>query len=241
MAMAEPRSSDGNNDTRTRKVARGTGRGIGFLFRLFSRLLLVLIFIGVGLLVGGFLKFSDRVTSTEQMAVAKEPAADAVVVLTGGSARIGEGLELVAAGKGKRLLISGVNEGTSVAALKAINPDHAALFDCCVDVERAALDTIGNARETAKWVDDQGYSSLIVVTSSYHMPRSLLEFRRTMPELRIAPHPVVLEPLARKGWWKNPETLRFLMVEYLKYVGAAMREYFKPQTIDALRGSMLGG
>ncbi|MEM1318112.1 MAG: YdcF family protein [Pseudomonadota bacterium] len=239
--MAGPQSSDDKSETRSRKVARGTGRGIGFLFRLFSRLLLVLIFIGGGLLIGGFLKFSDRVTSTEQTAIADEQAADAVVVLTGGSARIVEGLELVSAGKGKRLLISGVSEQTSVDALKAINPDFGSLYDCCVDVERAALDTIGNARETAKWVEDNGYTSLIVVTSSYHMPRSLLEFRRTMPDLRIAPHPVVLEPLAQDGWWRNPETLRFLTVEYLKYVGAAMREYLQPQTIDALRGSMLGG
>ncbi|WP_198008753.1 YdcF family protein [Ahrensia sp. R2A130] len=239
--MAEPHANDGNDLGRTRKVARGTGRGIGFLFRLFSRLFLVLLFIGVGLLVGGFLKFSDGVTSTEQLEAARVPAADAVVVLTGGSARIAEGLDLIAAGKGKRLLISGVNEDTSVAALKAINTNHAPLFDCCVDVERAALDTIGNARETAKWVADKGYSSLIVVTSSYHMPRSLLEFRRTMPKLNIKPHAVILEPLAREGWWKNPETLRFLVVEYVKYVGAAMREYLKPQTISALRGSMLGG
>ena len=168
-------------------------------------------------------------------------AADAVVVLTGGSARIAEGLDLLAAEKGKRLLISGVNEDTSVEAIKAINTDHAALFDCCIDVERAAMDTIGNARETAKWVSDKGYTSLILVTSSYHMPRSLLEFRRTMPNLRISAHPVIVEPLARKGWWKNPETLRFLVVEYAKYVGAAMREYLKPQTSSALRGSMFGG
>jgi len=241
MAMAEPQPSDDMNEGRGRKVARGTGRGVGFLFRLFSRLLLVLIFIGVGLLIGGFLKFSDGVTSTEQVAVAQVPAADAVVVLTGGSARIAEGLDLIAAGKGKRLLISGVNEGTSVAAIKAINTEHAPLFDCCVDVERAALDTIGNARETAKWVSDKGYKSLVVVTSNYHMPRSLLEFRRAMPTLKIEPHAVILEPLARKGWWKNPETLRFLVVEYVKYVGAAMGEYLNPKTISALRGSVLGG
>ena len=44
------------------------------------------------------------------------------------------------------------------------------------DIDHAALDTIGNAEESAKWVNSHGYGRVIVVTNNYHMPRSLVEF-----------------------------------------------------------------
>ena len=64
------------------------------------------------------------------------------------------------------------------------------MFECCVDIGYEAQDTPGNADETMHWAADQGFSKLIIVTSSYHMPRSLTELGRVMPDVRLVPYPV---------------------------------------------------
>src|SRR5690606_15928842 len=104
-----------------------------------------------------------------------QPAADAIIVLTGGQSRLDAGIDLLKSGKGRRLLISGVNPAANRDDLRAATGGDRRLFSCCVDIDHAALDTIGNAEESAKWVEDHRYGSIILVTNNYHMPRSLLE------------------------------------------------------------------
>lgn len=105
-------------------------------------------------------------------------SADAIIVLTGGHSRIGPAVDLLRSGKGRRLLISGVNPVADLDDLRRATGGERALFSCCVDIDHAALDTVGNATESAKWMASHGYGSAIVVTNNYHMPRSLLELRR---------------------------------------------------------------
>ena len=202
------------------------------------KLLLIAIFVVAGLFIGGFLQFTSKVSNAVQPANVE--AADAIVVLTGGSTRIETALELLAQQKGQKLLISGVNPETKEADIQAMHSDRAELFDCCVEVEQVAADTIGNATETAKWAEQNNYDSLIIVTSAYHMPRSMVEFRRQMEGVKLVPYPVPLDSINKDEWWKNTTTLRFMVNEYLKYLGARARDYVQPQTLDALRGNMLG-
>ena len=232
-----PKSTD--KPSLGRRAIRGGGRLTSFIFRTVMKLLLILVFIGLGLLIGGFLQFTSKVSGSVQPADL-EPA-QAIVALTGGSTRIATALELLSQKKGQRLLISGVNAETQKADIQAMHADRDELFDCCVDIERVAADTIGNARETAKWMEQNGYQSLIIVTSAYHMPRSLLEFKRQLKGVALTPFPVPLDSLNREEWWKNAATLRFMVNEYLKYLGARARDYVRPQTFDALRGNMFGG
>jgi len=107
---------------------------------------------------------------------------DAIVVVTGGRLRLEAGLELFAAGKAKKLFISGVNQHVDrdelLHTLGPV-PENAA---CCIVIGHSASDTFGNARETAEWMHGEGYRSLRLVTSWYHMQRSLLEFGRAMPQ-----------------------------------------------------------
>jgi len=147
----------------------------------------------------GLLAFSGRVERS--VPAAEPPVADGVVVLTGASnIRLEAATRLLEAGKGKRLLISGVNrEATRDDVLnvtKAVKP----IYDCCVDLGFTAADTIGNAAETAEWARAKDYDSLIVVTADYHMPRSMLELRAAMPGIRLHAYPVATEGLDARHW-----------------------------------------
>ena len=149
-----------------------TGGGPGRRRRPFRRLLLALAgAVVVGLAVG-FVAFADMVAKAAPPA---DPHADGIVVLTGDTARIDAALALLAEGRAERLLISGVNPTVSrdtIAAL--VGAELRPALDCCVDIDHAR-DTIENASSTGAWAADQAFSSLIVVTSGYHMPRSLAE------------------------------------------------------------------
>jgi uncharacterized SAM-binding protein YcdF (DUF218 family) len=98
------------------------------------------------------------------------------------------------------------------------------LYDCCVDLGFQATDTLGNARETARWVKAKGYRSLIVVTSDFHMPRAMLELRSAMPVVRLTSYPVRSAEFDVRHWWRTGEGARLLAVEYCKYLAILARE-----------------
>ena len=168
------------------------------------------------LFAGGFGWFADKVS---HMTTPLNPArADAIIVLTGGQSRLDAAMDLLASGKGERLLISGVHPSATKHQLQAAMGGDKQLFSCCVDIDRAALDTIGNAEESAKWVENHAYGSIIIVTNNYHMPRSLLEMGRLLHGAKLEPYPVVNTNLGNGGWLTKPEALRVLLTEYSKYV-----------------------
>ncbi len=151
--------------------------------------------------------------------------ADGIVALTGDEDRISEAVRLLAEGKGKRLLISGVNKSTGRPELINLNSSSwydDLLFRCCVDLDKRSVNTESNAIETTAWVRRQGFRSLIVVTSTYHMPRTLIELRQAMPDVEIVPDPVK-SPRLDEQWWRDPRTAWVLTKEYLKFITAFAR------------------
>jgi len=173
-----------------------------------------------GFFAGGFGLFANYIGA---MSTPKEQvSADAIIVLTGGEARLTAALDLLKSGKGKRLLISGVNPATGPNQLRAATGSTRKLFNCCVDFDYEALDTIGNAEESAKWVRSHNFNSVILVTNNYHMPRSLLELGRQI-DVSLTPYPVVNQPLDNGRWLTEPEALRVLFTEYTKYIAALAR------------------
>jgi len=152
---------------------------------------------------------------------APDDKTDAIVVLTGGSERLAEGLRLLAAGRAAKLFVSGVGKDVELASLLQGLPPGVPLPDpaeraCCIALGHGADNTMGNARETAGWMASQGFRSLRLVTADYHMPRSLIEFRRAMPDVRITGHPVFPPQVMRTGWWRWPGTTGLLIGEYDK-------------------------
>jgi len=136
----------------------------------------------------GFVAFLTQLRGAE---IAPSRKADGIVVLTGGSSRVSDAMELLAAGYGKRLLISGVHPTSRASDISRTLPENQSFMTCCVDLDRTALTTRGNAAEARRWADRRGFKSLIVVTSNYHMPRALVEFSHAMPETTLVPFAVV--------------------------------------------------
>jgi uncharacterized SAM-binding protein YcdF (DUF218 family) len=174
----------------------------------------------VGLLVVtlGFAWFIWHVPANE---VVLDRDADGIVVLTGGASRVADAIELLAAGHGRRLLISGVNRSTNRSEISRLNPEFAPVVRCCVDFDRS-LNTLGNAVETRRWTEAKDFHSLIVVTSNYHMPRALIEIGHQLPGVTLVPFPVVTDKLRTESWG-TMVTARLLLLEYLKYIFANVR------------------
>jgi uncharacterized SAM-binding protein YcdF (DUF218 family) len=149
--------------------------------------------------------------------------ADGIVVLTGGSSRVSDAMELLAGGYGRRLLISGVHPTNAASDISRSLPDNQSLLRCCVDLDRSAVNTRSNAAETRRWVRERGFKSLIVVTSNYHMPRAIVELSHAMPDVALIPFSVVGDKWRDEPWWTSGTTLRLLLSEYAKYVAAELR------------------
>ncbi|MBM3533486.1 MAG: YdcF family protein [Alphaproteobacteria bacterium] len=148
---------------------------------------------------------------------------DAIVVLTGGSRRLGAGLELLARGDAKKLLVSGVHPDVVKAEIAGADRRLQALAECCLELGYEATDTVGNAQETARWMRREGYSSLALVTATYHMPRSLTEFRHALPEAHILAYPVFPDNFKHEQWWRWPGSAALVLAEYHKYMLAKIR------------------
>jgi uncharacterized SAM-binding protein YcdF (DUF218 family) len=183
--------------------------------------------VGVVLLAGGFFWFAGTIPSEENLPNGK---ADGIVVLTGAASRIPDAIELLAAERGQRLLITGVHRATSAREIARLTPLYSKFFNCCIDLDRSALNTFGNALETKRWAHEHNFNSLIVVTSNWHMPRAMAELAHQLPEVTLIPCPVMSEKVKSEPWWQNIDTARFLLAEYLKYLFALGRMSIDPDS-----------
>lgn len=174
----------------------------------------------VGIWLVGLTQFAAAIP--REAALAAE-ITDAIVVLTGGSLRLERGLELLDRRFAKKLFVSGVHRDVDVQQLLRLSRQSPQALDCCIALGYSADHTAGNATETAEWIGKQGYGSLYLVTASYHMPRSLAEFRGLMPDVRILPQPVFPNHVKLERWWRWPGTASLIVQEYNKYLFAMLR------------------
>jgi uncharacterized SAM-binding protein YcdF (DUF218 family) len=184
----------------------------------------VLCALGVLLIGLGFVWFVRHVPAEE---VSLTRNADGIVALTGGASRIADAIELLASGRGKRLLISGAYRATNSNEISRLNPEFERWVRCCVDFDRS-LNTLGNAIETKRWAQSRGFRSLIVVTSNYHMPRALAEIAHQLPDVALVPFPVVTDRQRAERWWVGWGTTRRMFIEYVKFVFAKLRMGLNP-------------
>jgi len=198
----------------------GLARWIGFLT-------MATVTVGLVLLVCGFIWFFFQIPTEE---VQLDRKADGIVVLTGAAARIPDAIELLAAERGKRLLISGVFRSTRSAEIARLTPLYSKYLACCIDLDRSALNTFGNAIQTRHWAREHNFNSLIIVTSNWHMPRAMNELSHQLPDVALIPYPVISEKVKNDPWWQNGATARLLIGEYFKYLFGIIRLHIDPDT-----------
>jgi uncharacterized SAM-binding protein YcdF (DUF218 family) len=194
----------------------------GRLARLASTIVVLLVLVNTA----GFALYTWHVVSTVQPS--SIGPADAIIVLTGGQDRLEPAFALLAKGSAKRLLVSGVNPATRKADIGTALKVDPALISCCVDLDHKALDTIGNADQSARWLRANGFSSAILVTSNYHMPRAKRELERLAGSARIIAYPLVASDLSGFKWLTRPDALRVLVTEYLKLCLSLVRNAVSP-------------
>jgi uncharacterized SAM-binding protein YcdF (DUF218 family) len=158
--------------------------------------------------------------------------ADGIVVLTGGTSRVIDALELLKTRHGKRLLITGVNPGTTTADIAHEAPSYDRVLACCVDLDYSAINTLGNAVQARLWATQHDFHSLIVVTSAYHMPRALAELEHQLPNVALVPYPVLSDRLRVEPWWTNGDITKLVLSEYLKYLFAELRMRFDSVAVN---------
>ena len=148
-------------------------------------------------------------------------ATEAIVVPTGGSGRLEEGMRLLEGGLAQTLFVTGVGEGVEHAELSERHDP--ALWACCVELGYEADDTAANAREAAAWMRSRSFSSLRLVTSGYHMKRAMMEFRSAMPSATLVAHPVFPEHVKVEHWWRYRGTAGLIASEFTKYLWTLAR------------------
>ena len=224
--MAGESKSGGGGEPEPAARARGLLRAAALL----RHAILAAAALGALGLALGFVWFLARVPNDD---AAADRNAEGIVVLTGGALRINDAIELLAAGRGQRLLITGVNPTTHQAELARLAPRYQKLFGCCIDLDHTAVNTIGNAVEKRRWTRARGFRSLLVVTSAYHMPRAIAELSHELPDVTLIEFPVRTERERVEPWWANAATARLVISEYLKFVYAVVRMHVLPALPDA--------
>ena len=135
---------------------------------------------------------------------------DAIVVPTGAGGRIDRGLDLLRAGAAEMMLVTGVDTDVKPAEFSEQFGVEDELMECCITLGFSAFDTRGNARETAEWMADNGYTSMRLVTSDWHMRRTAMELADRLPgDVEVVRDAVHTEP-----------SLGTLFVEYHKLIAA---------------------
>ena len=179
-----------------------------------------ILLLAIGSIFTSLLDFIEKIPTQK---TSNDNITDAIVVLTGGSNRLEEGLNLLSQRKAKKLFISGVYRGVEVRRLLnlfQVNPEE---LICCIILGYIAGSTKGNAAETKAWVTSEGHKTLRLVTASYHMPRSIKEFQHQMPNLTIIPHAVFPKQFKRDDWWLWPGTASLILTEYIKFLISSLR------------------
>lgn len=176
---------------------------------------------------GGYLWYINKLTSGELTVNEKT---DAIVVLTGGQNRLNVAIKLLEDGLAERLYISGVDEKVTRAELLNLLGSKKELEECCIESGSQAEDTVGNAIETLKWLENNNIKTLRVVTSLEHMPRAMVEFKRFIPKIKFIEHPV--------GSWR-PENINYfsLSQEYSKYIISLLRAKALDQLYNKIASS----
>ena len=156
-----------------------------------------------------------------------------IVILTGGANRIKDGLKIIQDFKNSKninykILVSGTGMGFTKSSLKKkLGPNfNSQLIQCCIDLDGVSKNTLTNASETFKWTSKNNIKEFILITSNYHMPRAILEFKNVMPNLKIYTYVITPKKHDIENWLSSYQTFSLVFTEYCKFIIAGLRIKF---------------
>lgn len=185
-------------------------------------LALISIFLAVLVWIGGFIIFQKQILCYPQNQCAKT---DAIVVLTGGRNRLSEAMRLYNEDFAPLLIISGVAHDTTLAQIEQENKTKIVKNNQTVVLGNEATNTIENAIEVSEVIRRNNISSIRLVTSYYHMPRSMAEISARNSDLTIIPH-VVFSQNVSLEWWKKPSSFYLVASEYNKFMFIYLKNFY---------------
>ena len=197
---------------------------IKFIYKkwFFIILILILVYFLISLI-----NFQEKILSLQKHTVTLNSN---IVILTGGSNRIKDGLKIINnvdifTKANLKILISGTGKGFTKKSLKEMLTlnINLKLLECCIELESISKDTYSNASETYKWVKMNNINKFILITSNYHMPRAILEFKNKMPNLEIFIYPITPKNHDITNWLNSSETFSLIFIEYSKLLIASLR------------------
>ena len=177
----------------------------------------------------GLIEYKDKILSNITYISNKSSN---IVILTGGTNRIKDGLKIVnkfekSSTFNSKILVSGTGKGfTKMSLAKSIDFDFN-LIECCIELDSISTNTYSNAFETLKWVKKNNISEFILITSNYHMPRAFLEFKYRMPNLKIFTYPITPKKHNINNWLSSFQTFSLVLSEYCKFLVANLRIIFQ--------------
>ena len=188
----------------------------------------VLVVVGLAILglIEGYISFA---LSLPKPVLRPAVETDAIVVWTGGRDRINTALTLLDQDLADEVFLSGVDPSVTLDDILAVSEPVDEDLTARISFEQRSLNTQENANETADWARAQELRSLRLVTSAYHMPRSLALLRRRLPMVEIIPHPVAPEELELSKWWQ-PGTISIIAPEFVKFMTTVTRHW----AVDAI-------
>lgn len=187
-----------------------------------KKFLLYITIFGIACWMAGFLAFNYNINNYK---IDMQTKTDAIVALTGGKNRIAEAAQMMDKGLAKKMFISGVQKDTSLKEISRIQKVNMPPKGK-IEMEDKSTNTVENAIETNEWIKKNNVKSIRLVTSNYHIPRSVEEFRALNPKLLIIIHPVYSENVSSQ-WWKNKGSFCLLASEYNKFLYVYVRNKLK--------------
>ena len=187
-----------------------------------KKFLLILLIIAVIWTMGLF-RFASLVNRAPQDMTTQT---EALIVLTGGTERVAAAIDLLKQEKAEKLLISGVNKKVDWVLLAQTIDELPEQLTGKITLGHVACNTRQNALESKDWLEKNSFTSVRLVTASYHMPRSLSEFKNVMPDMKIIPHPIFPQTVKHDEWWKWPGTFTLITSEYMKFLIVSVKHVF---------------
>ena len=171
--------------------------------------------------------FKEKIIAAENY---PNPKNTNIVILTGGTNRIKDGFDIINKFDEKskytiKILVSGTGKGfTKLSLQNMLSPDFdLKLIKCCVELDAISQNTYSNAKQTLKWSTRNNIKEFILITSNYHMPRSILEFKNKMPNIRILTYPIKPRKHEINNWLNSFETFSLIFYEFCKFIISNIR------------------